>query len=259
MPRILTPDGAKIKEIRNDREAGYKQWEVAEKAGLSVRTLRRIENENRPVKEAALRRLAGTLGVPLDVIALSTGTPRLVHQAAGDESPGPAGNEGGTTIPRYDTTYLHPLEGGAQELVRLAEAAQEIVPHIMVDADPERFALIEELLLMLNRISTRKWSGAGPRVPDSYDEMPFPEAGRFKRLAELLVLLKGNDILVCADTHIRYVPEGDVPRVGDCPCYFQLLVAFILPDEHGDHMAEVPIDHGRDIRLQREPVLPSDR
>ena len=258
MPCMLTPDGEKIKAIRNDREAGYKQWEVAEKARLSVRTLRRIENENHSVKEANLRRLAGALGVPLDIIALSTGTPRLVNQAAGSESPDAAADKGRTTIPRFDTTYLHPLEGGAQELVRLAEAAQEIVPHFMVDADSERFALIEELLLMLKANSTRKWSGAGPLVPDSYDEMPFPEAGRFKRLAELLVLLKGNDILVCADTHSRYVPEGEAPRVADVPWYFQLLVAFIPPDEHGDHVAEVPIDHGRDIRLQREPILPSD-
>lgn len=258
MPRLLTPDGKKIKAIRNDREAGYKQWEVAEKAHVSVRTLRRIENENHSVKEADLRRLAGVLGVPLDVIALSTGTPRLVHQIAGNESPGAATDEGRTTIPRYDTTYLHPVKGGAYELVRLAEAAQEIVPHFMIDADPERFTLIEELLLMLKAISTRKWSGAGPLVPDPYDEMPFPETGRLKRLAELLVLLKGNDVLICADTHSRYVPEGEAPRVADVPWYFQLLVAFIPPDEHGDHMAEVPIDHGRDIQLQREPISPSD-
>ena len=162
------------------------------------------------------------------------------------------------TIPRYDTAYLHSLEGGAQELVHLAETAQEIVPHFMVNADPERFALIEELLLMLKAISTRKWSGAGPLVPDPYDEMPFPEAGRFKRLAELVVLLKGNDILVCADTHSRYVPEGEAPRVAGVSWYFQLLIAFIPPDEHGGHKAEVPIDHGKDIPLLREPILTSN-
>jgi len=262
MPRRLIPNGMKIKAIRAERETGFKQSDVAERARLSIRTLRRIENENSPTMEPDLRRLANTLGVPLDEIVFSFDRPRIVGASTIPDTPVGGGteevveeSERWILMPRYDTAYVRPLSGGAPELVRLAESAQEIAPHILVDADPERFALIDELLNILMRLSSERWSSNARAESDQYDDLPFPQVGRLKRLSELLVLLKGNDILVCAETHNRYVPDGELPRVGNVDWYFQLLVAFIPPDEYGDHRAEIPVDHGRDIRIPEKPIF----
>ena len=61
------PDGRKVVELR--KGLGLKQEGLAEKAGLSVRLLRDVERENRPIKDATLTALATQLNAtPEDII-----------------------------------------------------------------------------------------------------------------------------------------------------------------------------------------------
>lgn len=56
----------KIKELRNRN--GFSQEELAEKTGLSLRTIQRIENGETEPRGDSLKRIAGTFGVSPDEI-----------------------------------------------------------------------------------------------------------------------------------------------------------------------------------------------
>jgi transcriptional regulator with XRE-family HTH domain len=254
MPLMLTPRGQRIKQLRERRETEYRQKTIAAKARISVRTLRRIENENKLSRVEDLRRLAAALDTTLDDIAFATDRPRLVSDQP-EKSVGVRSEEshpGFIEISRYSTTYLRTVKG-AQDLCEQAGFGQEIVPYILVQADAERLALIEELLSLLKAMVLRKWQILGPAALDRYDRCEFPEASRLKRLAELLVLLKGNDIRVVADTHMKHYQDGEAPWLPGEKYYTQLIVGFAPPVEYGQESIEVPVDHGRDLKIPTKP------
>jgi transcriptional regulator with XRE-family HTH domain len=147
MAMMLIPDGDRIRNLRTSRATEYRQKTIAAKAGLSERQLRRMENENKMTKAEDLRRLATALDTTLDDIAFAPDAyPRLVAKNGQAVALSPKTEEPPDfiEIPRHGTTSLRPT-GGVQDLCDEAGRAQEIIPHILVETDPERFALIEEL------------------------------------------------------------------------------------------------------------------
>lgn len=256
----LIPKGDKIKALRESQEIDYRQKTIAAKARISERELRRIEIDSKPTKAEVLRRLATALNTTLEEIAFAANGPDLVTQngkvvtGATQKSQRTPSDSDFITIPRFSTTYLHPVKG-AQHLFDEAGYAQEIVPHILVETEPELFDLIEELLTLLKGIVRRTWSSLGPAPADDYDNNEFPDVSRLKRLSEILVLLKGNDIRVAIDTHIKYYRDGDTPWLSGQKFFQQLLIAFAPTDEYVEDTVEVPIDHGKDVRLPTKPVF----
>ena len=92
--------------------------------------------------------------------------------------------------------------------------------------------------------------------PDHFDGLDFPELGRLRRLKELLVLLKGNDVLVHADTNFRSYPEGEERRIPGVSFETQLIIAFAPPDDSDDVC--VTVDNGRSIPAGTVPFPSSD-
>jgi hypothetical protein len=102
----------------------------------------------------------------------------------------------------------------------------------------------------------REWYSLGPATPDCYDDLEFPEVNRQKRISELLVLLKGNDIRVVAYTPLKHYQDWETPWLEGQTYYTQLLIGFAPPDEYGEETVEVPVDHGRDLKIPRKPIPP---
>ena len=72
-----------------------------------------------------------------------------------------------------------------------------------------------------------------------------------RRIRELLVLLKGNDVWVYCDTNIKALsesfelqPRGSAERM-EC----QAILAFGPPGEYGESSIKVPIDRGQPYEL----------
>jgi hypothetical protein len=88
------------------------------------------------------------------------------------------------------------------------------------------------------------WETRG-RVPEPIDGLEQIELRR--RIRELLVLLKGNDVRVFANDNWKQLPESfevqpnsdllDVER--------QIVIAFGLAGEYGESSIKVPIDRGQ--------------
>lgn len=258
MPMILTPNGRRIRELRRNRERGSTQKELEHSTGISERALRRIENENRPTRIESLRRLAAALGVPLDDIVFAAGGQPRLASTTGEVVTDPSKERSDPEfidIPRHDTALLKPMKT-VQQLYEEVGHAQEIVPHLLAQADAERLALVEELLGILKTLMMHQWSVLGSPPPDAHDEAEFPDLSRQRRMAELMVLLKGNDIRVCAETHFKYYQPGETPWLPGEKWITQIHIAFAPPAEYGEENVSVPVDHGKDIRLPRGPILP---
>jgi hypothetical protein len=104
-------------------------------------------------------------------------------------------------------------------------------------------------LSLLKGIMQRQWHSLGPAAPDSYDELEFPDISRRKRIAEVLVLLKGNDIRIVIDGHFKYYQDWETPWLPGMSFYTQLLIGFAPPAMYGEEGVEVPIDHGKDLKI----------
>jgi DNA-binding XRE family transcriptional regulator len=254
----LKPKGHRIKALREASETEYRQKTLAAKIPISERALRRIENEDKVTKAEVLRRIAGALNTTLEDIAYGSSGPRLVIEngkaVRGVSKKTQGAGPDFTDIPRFSTAYLYPVKG-AQHLFDEIGHAQEIAPHILIDAEPELFALIEELLTLLKGVMLREWSALGPALSDDFDDEEFPNVSRMRRMSEILVLLKGNDIRVAVGTHTKHYQDGETPWLEGQKWFTQLLIAFVPAGEYFEDTVEVPVDHGKDIRLPMEPIF----
>jgi DNA-binding XRE family transcriptional regulator len=255
MTMRLTPNGARIKELRTRCATELPQKKLADLCNISERQLRRIENENVEVISPTAERIAKALKVTVEDIVFSAGWPKLVQEVK--EPPSSIIETvcpETISIPRYTTAGLAPVSG-AQELYGLAEGNMEIVPHVLVDCPPAQMAMIEECLSLLKGISLRRWSGGKAIAPDVHDGADFPETSRLRRLAELFVLLKGHDVrIVAAGTMIYHYPPGATAWLKGERTSFQLVIAFAPPrGEYEESTVAVPFDGGRDLVLPYNP------
>jgi hypothetical protein len=77
-----------------------------------------------------------------------------------------------------------------------------------------------------------------------------------RRLRELVVLLKGNDVWVYADTHMKYLPESfEEDPNGQRQIHAQLVIAFGPPGEYGEESVEVDVDNGQPRVLPAQPIF----
>lgn len=255
MPLRYKPIGAQIKALRRARQRGDTQEALAIEVGMSVRTLRKIENDNHLTAEPQLRLLATALGVPFSDIVYAQQGPRLVDVKgldsradrlnAGEESSNISSAPLTEEIPRFSEVLINRIES-ARELYELARTAYVVISQFMIEMDVEVSGYVQEVLAILKRVSDGERDLGDGFRHDRFDDRDFPELDRMKRLKEMLILLKGNDVLVYADTNDRRYPDGETPWLPGLSFETQLIIAFSPPGEDDDYVT-VTVDNGRSI------------
>jgi transcriptional regulator with XRE-family HTH domain len=240
--RRIRIDGAKVKRLRQDRLRGSTQKELAHEIRISERKLRAVENSNAAIPADVAERLARALNMALAEFLLAA---EIVQP---EPPPVPAVPcplvPPREIIPRHDTTIASVVRDEAA-LFKMAHGYQVIVSHFLTPLTAETSACAEELLTILRSLT---WPHRSPLEPmDGIEELAVR-----RRIRELLVLLKGNDVWVYADTNFKTLPESfDVqPKSSPRQYEMQVIVAFGPPGEYGETSLEVPIDHGQPIVLQ---------
>jgi hypothetical protein len=83
-----------------------------------------------------------------------------------------------------------------------------------------------------------------------------------RRIRELIVLLKGNDIWIYSTYVLRRLPERVTVASKDEPhtCEFRLVIALGPPGEFGEETLRVPVDNGQPYILPglRKALAPSE-
>jgi transcriptional regulator with XRE-family HTH domain len=234
--RKIQLDGRKIKELRSAREQGSTQKEFSHEIRISERKLRAVENDLDAVSIQTANRIAGALKKPLQALLLVAPEP-------------PAPPIQATTVarlfppreilPRFDETIAGVISDEAK-MFDLAKGNRVVISHVMTALNAETSAYAEELLAILNTLT---WDGRGLDNPIEGTE----EIAIRRRIRELLVLLKGNDVWIYGDTNIKTLPECyDLQPPGAKESYqCQAVVAFGPPGEYGETSIRVPIDRGQ--------------
>lgn len=234
-------DGQRIKALRDGRERRATQKEFAHEVGVSVRQLRLIENQNKEISVAVLDRIAKALGVPRNEVVFAYERPRLVQPSGHDQGPTnreTSGDARAVTVSRFDTDYARAMRGEA-ELFEYAKDSHVVVTHMLTGLNAETESYAEELLDLLQPLT---WEQRDILVPlDGRTQLQVR-----RRLRELLVLLKGNDVLVYATKHYKYLPESELVQTKRDAANIQIqtIVAFGPPGEYGEETVEVTVDHG---------------
>jgi transcriptional regulator with XRE-family HTH domain len=239
--RKIQLDGKKIKELRDGRDRAATQKEFAHEIRVSERRLRAIENKNALVTPDVADRIAGALKKPLQILLAHDQGPPPPPQAAGQnvvEAMKPVRRE--QVLPRFDETIAH-FVGDEAGLVELVKGNWLLVSHILTALNAETSAYAEELISILQSLA---WD---PRIEARRRSDGTEEIGLRRRVRELLVLLKGNDVWVYGDSHMKALPESyEVRSAGDrCDYEFQAIIAFGPPGEYGETSIRVPIDRGQ--------------
>lgn len=240
----VTPNGSLIKQLREQLEKGSLQKEMAHEVRLSERMLRLVENQNKPVSISTLERMAAYLSVPRDHIAYAIDTPKLVSSA------GPAIEkitydwEKDRIIPRFDKdlAYATMDEG---RLYNDAKYSHDLTVQIEVQFTDETGEYAEELIRLLTPLtwSKRDWLAK----PTAADEIALR-----RRIRQLLVLLKGNDVWVYYTQHMRHLPERfGLPPEGETQEMQQrVAILFGPPGEYGEESMRVDVDNGQPYFLK---------
>ena len=241
MQKYATKGGA-IKTFRMQRASGSLQKEMAFALRLSIRTLRSIENTNKPVTLTELDSIASYLGVRRDDIAYSIDGPRLVFPTAAVLDKIMEDWTKDRFVPRHDKGRASFTMDQAK-LVEDARTSHDKQVHILTALLPETDRYVRELTDLL---TTQTWN-AGLRWQAGAPEVASVE----RRVRELLVLLRGNDVWTYVETHFRTLPECDeIPPEGES---HRLEAGFVIgfgpPGEYGEESIDVPVDHGQPFIL----------
>lgn len=247
-------NGSPIKRLRELLGSGATQKEAAFAVGISERQLRKIENNSAIVKRDVLERLARYLGVEVKDIAYAIDGPRLVPSGTAAEAIStilfPVGDY---LQPRYDTEYASATMD-AHELFKHANGSQKVVCTIETKLTAELSSYANELMELLCGLSYSQRSILS-KIPED------AERAIKRRIRELLVLLKGNDVWVYETWVLRHMPEcDDLPAEGaDSKMEFQTVLAFGPPGEYGETSLKVMVDYGQPhmIKGWRSVIAPA--
>lgn len=235
----VVPNGKVIKELREERTKGALQKEMAPAVHISIRLLRLIENTNHSITIPDLERIASYLGVPKERIAFAIDSPKLVPENSKDVVNIVSERDKERLIPRYDDEYANAsMDEGT--LLREARSSQDMKVHIDTKLTDETTAYVEELTRILSALT---WAER-----DALEDMPATEEVALRRrIRQLLVLLKGNDVWVYPTQHIRRLPERYTvaPKDEKATIEMRLTVAFGPPGEYGELSRRVPVDNGQ--------------
>lgn len=227
-------NGREIKHQRLNLTRCATQKEFAHAVGVSERRLREIENTTTSVPVDVLDRIARTLSVhPSRLYAAAPPD----AEGRGDPARPPVARE--FFVPRHDTGIADVVVSEAQ-LFELATKNKVALCHAVVGLRAETGLYLEELFSILRGLT---WSARESALsPGSADALVTQ-----RRIRELLVLLKGNDVWVYQTTNLKQLPERDV--IPDTPDPFdlepQLIIAAGPPGEYGETSISVPIDNGQ--------------
>ncbi len=231
----LEVKGSEIKRLRLQRERGATQKELAHEARVSERRLRQIENTGGAVAADVVDRLAHALGVRRQMLCLES--PASTH--APFRMPA-----AGEIMPRHDTAIADVVKNEA-ELFELGCKNQVVICHAFVPLTTETQDYLEELFAILRSLC---WGDRG-NVRHEGKETALPIR---RRIRELLVLLKGNDVWIYQTTNFKLLPERDLlPETPDpFNCEVQLIITAGPPGEYGETSIHVPIDNGQPTRYR---------
>jgi transcriptional regulator with XRE-family HTH domain len=242
--RKIQLDGKKIKELRDGRDRGATQKEFAHEIRISERRLRAIENGNAPVTAEVGERIARALNIPLQILSQNRddGPPAPPASSQPSAEPVKAARRE-QLLPRFDEAYASAVTDEAY-LFDLVEGSRVLIAHIMIGLTAETSAYAEELVAILRSLT---WEARASLEPvDGLEGIALR-----RRIRELLVLLKGNDVWVYANSNMKQLPESFELQPG--PDRFdyetQAIIAFGAPGEYGETSVKVPIDRGRPSML----------
>jgi hypothetical protein len=139
----------------------------------------------------------------------------------------------------------------AAELYERAEGQEVIVVHYLSGLDDKTRCAAENLCAILRSLMSDKAEQKEPPHPWERDEL-------CEKIYQQMVILKGNDILIYANTHYKWLPERDNIPVQPDPMMaeFQLIIAFHRREEYQDNFSVVvAVDNGQP-RLRREGLKP---
>ena len=125
----------------------------------------------------------------------------------------------------------------AKSLLEDAELCQKIEWRIDVDPPSDVVAYVEELLRILKQAA----GVVEHEIADAPGGSEFPSLARLARVKELLVLLKGNDVIVYADGYFRHDAET-AGEEGPYQVAKRLAVVFAAPEVESVHATA---DYGR--------------
>ncbi|TPJ44459.1 helix-turn-helix transcriptional regulator [Mesorhizobium sp. B2-7-1] len=239
----FTPKGNVIKQLRENLNRLSTQKEMANEVGVSDRKYRMIENENSSIPMVTVDRLAKALGVHREAIIYSTGVPIVAAVNAAPASPSPPLDDEDKLIPRFDWDYARATTDEGR-LYNKAVSSHDMSTVIETTLTEETSAYAEELFQVLGNLT---WSKRDILA----DIAPTEEIAIRRRIRQLLVLLKGNDVWVYETSYYRMVPERYTLAPEGEPCTHQgrLVLALGPPGEYGEETLRVNIDNGQPFML----------
>lgn len=236
----FTANGDAIRLRRSQLECGSTQKEFAYKIGISERRLRNIERKNALVAASLADQIANVLKVQRDDIVFSSERPRLVPPPAPALSPQPQTGafRGRQLIPRFDQDSAKAMES-EDELFTIANHSDVIRSEVRVAFNGETSRFAEELISLIEDAS---WSRR--------ERFSALDAGTTmsmrRRMRELLVLLKGNNIWVYGLSHNKHLPEcNEVPERLGTDVEWHGIFVFGPPGEYGENSETVDVDNGQ--------------
>jgi DNA-binding XRE family transcriptional regulator len=238
--RKIRIDGSKVKQLRNERDRKSTQKEFAHEVDISERKLRAIENADATVGMEVAERIARALNKPVQSLML-----KPIESPAPLPSPSdPSGKivamlPKREILPRFDD-YPAGVISDEASMFEFANNKRVLISHVLTSLTAETSKYVEELLAILKRLT---WEGGSFDNPVKGSE----EISVRRRIRELLVLLKGNDVWVYGDTHIKILPESFEVQPHEALRDFEMqaIVAFGPPGEYGETTIKVPVDHGQ--------------
>ena len=146
-------------------------------------------------------------------------------------------------IPRFDWDYAYATSNETR-LYHEASHSHDLVTAIEIALTEETSAYAEELFEILGGLTYAKRDILK-------DIEPGKEIALRRRIRQLLVLLKGNDVWAYETSFFRRLPERMTlpPEGEEHTLQSRLLVALAPPGEHGETSLRVNIDHGQPFVL----------
>jgi transcriptional regulator with XRE-family HTH domain len=241
----IIPDGPRIKTLRLGLESNATQKELAYAVRVSERKLRQIENESAPISVATMELLAKNLGVHREQITVRQSALQLV--AADGETVFDtilSDLRKDRLVPRFDYDLANvTMDEGV--LFKEASHVHDFVCEIMVPLNEETGEYAEELIAILTSLTWSERSSLDR--PTSVEEIALR-----RRIRQLMVLLRGNDIWIYHTHLFRKLPERHTLPPEDEPSEMRsrFIIALAPPGEYGETCVRVPVDHGQPFVLK---------
>jgi transcriptional regulator with XRE-family HTH domain len=239
--RKIQLDGKKIKQLRDGRARAATQKEFAHEIRVSERRLRAIENVGTLVSSDVADRIAHALNMPVQALLIQDEGPPLMPAPSQQATETVKSARRTQLLPRFDETYASVVTDEGH-LFDVAERSHVLVLHILTSLTSETSAYAEELISILRSLT---WEARG-RLPEPIDGLE--QIALRRRIRELLVLLKGNDVWAFANENDKQMPESfEVqPHRDLINVERQIVIAFGPPDTDGElSTIKVPIDRGQ--------------